>query len=80
MSSFWKKYLLPLIFTLLFSIFFILILLITIRFSHFLRRELEKLIDRYGRDNVVKITLGGNIKGLVDLFIYSRKEKILSNE
>jgi len=76
----WKKYLLPVIFTILFSFFFIFLYLIVIRFSHFLRRELEKLINRYGRDNIVKIILGGNIKGLIDLFILIRKERIVSNK
>ncbi|NVM30174.1 MAG: hypothetical protein HWN65_15125 [Candidatus Helarchaeota archaeon] len=74
MTSIWTKYVLPMITTVLFSIFSILLALILIQFSRFLRRELKRLIDRYGRENVVKISLQGNIKGLVDLFLLRRKE------
>jgi len=75
MGTFWKNFALPVIMTILFSYFIIPITLITIILSRFLRRELKKLIMRYGRENVVKITLQGNIKGLLDLFIRSRRER-----
>lgn len=55
MSSIWIKFLLPIIITVLFSLFIIPITLILIIFSRFLHRELGFLIHRYGRDNVVKI-------------------------
>lgn len=75
MGTFWRNFALPAIMTILFSYFIIPIILITIILSRFLRRELKKLIKRYGRENVVKITLQGNIKGLLDLFIRSRRER-----
>ncbi|NVM52291.1 MAG: hypothetical protein HWN66_01225 [Candidatus Helarchaeota archaeon] len=75
MPSIWNNIILPAIFTVLFSLFLIPISLIMIVFSRFLRRELNKLIKRYGRDNVVKIFLQGNIKGLLDLLSISRNEE-----
>lgn len=74
MGTFWRKFALPAIMTILFSYFVVPITLISIILSRFLRREVLKLIKRYGRENVVKITLQGNIKGLLDLFIRSRRE------
>ncbi|MFX1297078.1 MAG: hypothetical protein ACFFD2_19775 [Promethearchaeota archaeon] len=74
MPSIWTKYILPMITTIFFALFSILLALLLIQFSRFLRRELKRLIDRYGRENIVKITLQGNIKGLLDLFLLSRKE------
>jgi hypothetical protein len=75
MTSVWTRRILPIMLTILFSYFIIPLSLIFVSFSRFLRRELKKLMDRYGRDNVVKLFLQGNIKGLLDLFILSRKGK-----
>jgi hypothetical protein len=75
MVSIWKGYLLPAIVTILFSLFSILIALILIRFSWFLKNELAHLINKYGRDYIVKIFLQGNFKGLLDLFILDRRKK-----
>jgi hypothetical protein len=78
MASIWKRYILPAIVTILFSIFSILIALVLIRFSWFLKRELAHLIKQYGRDNIVKIFLQGNFKGLVDLFLLNRGKQTTS--
>ena len=75
MSSLWNRIILPAIITTLFSVFLIPLYLILIAFSRFLRRELQKLIKKYGREDVVKVTLMSNIKGLFDLFIRERREK-----
>jgi ABC-type bacteriocin/lantibiotic exporter with double-glycine peptidase domain len=75
MASIWTKRIIPMILTLLFSLFILLISLMLVTFSRFLRREIRKLINRYGRDNVVKIFLQGNIKGLLDLMRLSRDEQ-----
>jgi hypothetical protein len=74
MGSVWKRKIFPAMLTVLFSYFLIPIALILFSFSRFLRRELKKLMDRYGRDTVVKIFLQGNIKGLLDLLRMSRDE------
>ncbi len=74
MPSIWTKYILPIITTILFSQFSILLALILIQFSRFLKRELTRLIEKYGREDIVKISLQGNIKGLVDLLLLSRKK------
>ena len=75
MASIWNRTILPIILTILFSYFIIPFTLILVSFSRFLRRELTKLIARYGRDNVVKIFLQGNIKGLLDLMRISRDQR-----
>lgn len=76
MASFWEKQALPVITTILFSYFVILIILVSVVLSHFLRTELKNLINRYGRDNIVKLVLQGNIRGLLDLFIRRRRAEL----
>ena len=75
MALIWNRYILPAILTILFSLFSILLALILIRFSWFLKQELEHLINKYGRDYIVKIFLQGNFRGLINLFILDRKER-----
>jgi len=75
MASIWKSYILPAFITILFSAFSILIALVLIRFSWFLRRTLEHLIKKYGRDTIVKFFLQGNFKGLIELFLLDLREK-----
>ena len=75
MGSIWKRNVLPAILTVLFSFFLIPISLILVSFSRFLGREIKRLIERYGRETVVKIFLQGNIKGLLDLLRMSRDQR-----
>ena len=73
MTTIWRRIILPSMLTIIFSFFLIPLALILVSFSRFLRRELRKLMDKYGRDNVIKIFLQGNIKGLLDLLRVSRE-------
>ena len=75
MLTIWRTRILPIIFTLLFSLFIIIISLLLIKFAWFLRRELVTLIKKYDRDNIVKFFLEGHFKGLLDLIISNRKAK-----
>lgn len=69
------KMIIPAITTFVFSLFFIIIAANVFLLSKFLRKILADLIDRYGREDIVKISLQGNIKGLLDLFFLRMKEK-----
>lgn len=76
MSSEWRKYIMPTIFTALFAFFFIPLYLILICFSRFLRSELKRLSDEYGWHNVLETCFQSNIGGLFNLFKHSRRNKI----
>ncbi len=75
MVTIWRTRIVPIIATLLFSLFIIMISLLLIKFAWFLRRELSTIMKKYDRDNVVKFFLEGHFKGLLDLIISNRKEK-----
>ena len=75
MVTIWRTRIVPIIVTLLFSLFIIMISLLLIKFAWFLRRELVTLIKKYERDNIVKFFLEGHFKGLLDLIISNRKTK-----
>jgi len=75
MVTIWRTRIVPIIVTLLFSLFIILISLLLIKFAWFLRRELATLIKKYDRDNIVKFFLEGHFKGLLDLIISNRMTK-----
>ena len=75
MVTIWRTHIVPIIVTLLFSLFIIIISMLVIKFAWFLRRELETLIKKYERDNIVKFFLEGHFKGLLDLIISNRKTK-----
>jgi hypothetical protein len=75
MVTIWRTRIVPVIITLLFSLFIIIIALLLIKFAWFMRRELVTLIKKYDRDNIVKFFLEGHLKGLLDLIISNRKTK-----
>ncbi|MFX0099881.1 MAG: hypothetical protein ACFFCS_09870 [Candidatus Hodarchaeota archaeon] len=74
------KIIIPALTTFIFSLFFIIVAVNVILLSRFLRKILEDLINRYGRENIVKISLQGNIKGLLDLFLLRMREKKKARE
>ena len=69
------KNIIPAITTLIVSFFIIPIAVNIILLSRFLRKILADLIERFGREDIVKILLQGNIRGLLDLFFLRQKEK-----
>ncbi|MHA1267161.1 MAG: hypothetical protein ACTSRS_18115 [Candidatus Helarchaeota archaeon] len=71
----WMRTILSVIMTLLFAYFVIPLSLISITLSYFLRKKLQQSIDRYGRDNIVKLVLQGNLKGLATLLFQREKSK-----
>lgn len=75
MIAIWRTRIVPIILTLLFSLFIILISLLLIKFAWFLRRELVTLLKKYDRDNIVKFFLEGHFKGLLDLIISNRRPR-----